>query len=63
MSAFSGVKVFSATMMRDRDVLGERITEWQAAHPSYRIVDMVVTQSSDSEYHCVAITVFYSGAA
>lgn len=56
---FNGVKVFSATMFADRERLGEKITAWIAAHPRYRIVEIVVTQSSDSSFHCVSITVFY----
>ena len=56
---FNGVKVFSATQYNDRAVLGERVTEWLAAHPSYQLADIVVTQSSDHAFHCVAITVFY----
>ena len=31
--AFSTVKVFSCTMGRDREQLGERITEWLKRHP------------------------------
>jgi hypothetical protein len=54
-----GVKVFSATKARDREVLGETITEWLRTHPEYEILDKIVTQSSDSEFHCLAITVFY----
>lgn len=54
-----GIKVFSATKARDREVLGEAITEWIRAHPEYEIFDKIVTQSSDAEFHCLAITVFY----
>lgn len=57
---FNGVKVFSATMLRDRDQLGERVTDWIRSHPSFSIEDVVVTQSSDDQYHCLAITVFYT---
>lgn len=56
---FNGVKVFSATMVADRDQLGEKITAWLANHPSCQVTDMVVTQSSDEAFHCLAITVFY----
>ncbi len=56
---FNGVKVFSATMAQDRDQLGEKVTAWLRANPQYKIVDTVVTQSSDEAFHCVAITVFY----
>jgi hypothetical protein len=54
-----GVKVFSATKARDRDVLGEVITDWIRAHASYEIIDKIVTQSSDAEFHCLAITLIY----
>ena len=56
---FNGVKVFSATMFAARDQLGETVTAWLAAHPQLVVTDFVVTQSSDSQFHCVAITVFY----
>ena len=57
--AFNGVKVFSATMVADRGVLGERASAWIAQNPTYSVVDMTVTQSSDSSFHCIAITIFY----
>jgi hypothetical protein len=56
---FNGVKVFSATMVADRDQLGEKVTAWIAAHPEKKVTDLVVTQSSDEAFHCIAITVFY----
>ena len=56
---FNGVKVFSATMAQERDQLGEKITQWLAAHPGVEIVDKIVTQSSDEAFHCLAITLFY----
>lgn len=52
------VKVFAATMARDRGRLGEVVTEWLADHPDVRIIDKIVTQSSDSEFHCLSITLF-----
>jgi hypothetical protein len=54
-----GVKVFSATKARDRDLLGETITDWIRTHPDVEVFDKIVTQSSDAEFHCLAITVFY----
>jgi hypothetical protein len=57
--SFNGVKVFSATMVADRERLGEKITEWLKAHPHIDVRDMVVTQSSDEAFHCLAITVFF----
>ncbi|HNN92522.1 hypothetical protein [Haliangium sp. UPWRP_2] len=57
--AFNGVKVFSATKAREREDLGEIITRWLRANQGIRIVDKVVTQSSDREFHCLTITLFY----
>jgi folate-dependent tRNA-U54 methylase TrmFO/GidA len=59
MPSFSGVKVFSTTLARDRDGLSERITGWLREHPEVEIVDKVVTQSSDKEFHCLSIIFFY----
>lgn len=56
---FNGVKVFSATMFAPREQLGETVTQWMAANPQLTVTEFVVTQSSDSQFHCVAITVFY----
>lgn len=55
----NGLKVFSATKAIDRDRLGEAVTDWMRAHPDYVLEDVVITQSSDSEFHCLAITVLY----
>jgi len=54
-----GVKVFSATKFRDRQGLGEQITDWIRTNPEVEVVDKVVTQSSDAEFHCLTITLFY----
>ena len=56
---FNGVKVFSATMAQERDQLGEKLTAWLRDRPHLKVVDTVVTQSSDEAFHCLAITVFY----
>lgn len=56
---FNGVKVFSATMVSEREKLGEKVTEWLQANPRIEVRDMVVTQSSDEAFHCLAITVFF----
>jgi hypothetical protein len=56
---FNGVKVFSATMAHDREVLGEKLTVWMRENPQKEVVDTVVTQSSDEAFHCIAITVFF----
>jgi hypothetical protein len=56
---FNGVKVFSATMVADREQLGEKVTSWLAGNPNKKLTDIVITQSSDEAFHCIAITVFY----
>lgn len=58
-TAFNGVKIFSATMFADRERLGDKVTDWIAQHSRFRLVDIVVTQSSDASFHCIAITLFY----
>lgn len=55
----SGVKVFSATKAKERASLGESITQWIRGNPNMEIIDKIVTQSSDSEFHCLTITLFY----
>ena len=60
---FTGVKVFSATKAKDREELGEAITRWIRANPDVRVLDKIVTQSSDSEFHCLSITLFFQIAA
>jgi folate-dependent tRNA-U54 methylase TrmFO/GidA len=59
MASFTGVKVFTTTLARDREVMGEHISRWLAEHPDVEIVDREVTQSSDKEFHCLSITLFY----
>jgi hypothetical protein len=54
-----GAKVFTATKAKDREELGEVLTRWIRANPQAKILDKIVTQSSDSEFHCLSITVFY----
>lgn len=56
---FDGVKVFSATMVADRLRLGEHVTEWIQTHPQCELTEIVVTQSSDAAFHCIAIIVFF----
>ncbi len=57
--SFTGVKVFSATKAREREELGETITRWLRSNADLEIVDRVVTQSSDNEFHCLTIVIFY----
>jgi hypothetical protein len=59
----TGVKVFSATKAKERELLGEIITDWIRSHQDVDIIDKIVTQSSDSEFHCLTITLFYKHKA
>ena len=58
-SAFRAVKTFCATKAADRDQLGERVTEWLREHSGIEIVDKVVVQSSDNQFHCISVVLFY----
>lgn len=46
-------------MFQDRERLGDKVSDWIASHPETKIADVVVTQSSDAAFHCIAISVFY----
>ena len=56
---FTGMKVFSTTLARDREHMGDNITRWVQENQQLEIVDKTVTQSSDAEFHCLTITLFY----
>lgn len=55
---FDGVQVFSATKYRERAELGEVITDW-LQDADVEPVDVDVTQSSDDDYHCLTVVVWY----
>ncbi len=56
---FTGVKVFSATKAKDREELGEGVTRWLRSNADLEVVDRVVSQSSDNEFHCLCIILFF----
>ncbi len=56
---FTGAKVFSATKAREREELGDTVTRWMRSNADLEIVDRVVTQSSDDEFHCLTIILFF----
>ncbi len=56
---FQEAKVFSATKAREREELGDALSRWMKQNPDVQVVDKVVTQSSDNEFHCLSITVFF----
>ena len=60
---FDGAKVFSATKAREREELGETVTSWIRKHPEVLIINKKITQSSDSEFHCLTVVLFYRDAS
>ncbi len=59
VQSFNGVKVFSTTLARDREVMGETISRWLRENPRVEVVDRAVALSSDREFHCLSIVLFY----
>ena len=59
MGGYKGAKVFSATKALEREALGTKLSRWIADNPEFEIVDTVVRQSSDEQFHCLTIIVFY----
>jgi hypothetical protein len=57
---FTGVKVFSATKAKEREELGENVTRWIRSNADLEIVDKIVAQSSDNEFHCYSLVIFYN---
>lgn len=57
---FTGVKVFSATKAKEREELGENVSRWLKSNADLEIVDKVCAQSSDSEFHCLSLIIFYN---
>lgn len=60
MSKFNGLKVFWATMKKEREDLSDLVTSWIRSHPSYEITELRTMQSSDQEFHCITIIVLYN---
>lgn len=55
-----GIKIFSSTTPDKRNTLGETATAWLTEQRGRIVIDgFKVMQSSDAEYHCVSILVFY----
>ena len=63
MSVFNGVKVFAATMVAQRQELGDVVTRWleeaRRTRPGFELVDMKISQSSDEAFHCISVCIFY----
>jgi hypothetical protein len=58
---YDGVKVFSTTHNRERETLGERVTEWTSWQREVEVIAMTSLQSSGASYHCFSIVVFFKG--
>lgn len=58
--AISGVKVFSATMVQEREQLGDKVSAWLQEHPEIELTEVVVTQSSDEAFHCLTLTIMFA---
>lgn len=53
------IKVFSSTMQKDRDSLGEKVTDWlRGASSRLDITEIRTLQSSDNEFHCLTMIIF-----
>jgi hypothetical protein len=59
---YDGLKVFSVTKAAQRLRLGEEITAWLRSHPECVPVCALVRQSSDAEFHCLSILIFWRWA-
>ena len=57
---YDSVKVFTATKAKEREALGEVMTAWlRRMEGEVEVVDTKVIQSSDQQFHCLTIVVFY----
>jgi hypothetical protein len=57
---YHAVKVFTATKAREREALGEVMTAWLCRmEGEIEIVETRTLQSSDQQFHCLTLIVFY----
>ena len=60
MSTYNAVKVFTATKAKEREALGEVMSAWlKRMEGEIEVIDTKVIQSSDQQFHCLTIVVFY----
>ena len=59
MTPFTGCKIFSATLARDREAMSDTINRWLAGNPELEVVDKQVLLSSDRQFHCLTLVFFY----
>jgi hypothetical protein len=60
---YTGVKLFCATKAKEREAMGDFVTMWLRSNLQFEIVGKVVRQSSDAEFHCFTIILFYRDEA
>jgi len=58
INGYSATKVFTATKAREREGLGEAVTEWLLRNQALEVVDTAIKQSSDEAFHCLSIVLF-----
>ena len=57
---YNAVKVFTATKAKEREALGEVMTAWLRRNEgNIEVLNTEVRQSSDQQFHCLTIVVFY----
>lgn len=61
-NSISTVKTFSATMAKDRALLGERVTAWLSERPELEVLRTIVKQSSDRKFHCISVVLICGGS-
>ncbi len=49
------IEVFSETMMKGHEHLGQKVSEWLRAHPDFEMTELRSMQSSDNQFHCVTL--------
>ncbi len=56
---FDGMVIFSASKHSDREKMGADVTTWRRHNTGVTIVEVRTMQSSDNEFHCVTVVIFY----
>jgi len=62
VESFTTCKVFSTTLARDREAMSDTINRWLKEHADLEVVDKVVALSSDRQFHCLSIVLFFRPA-
>jgi hypothetical protein len=61
INGYTVVKVISASKWEARERLGETVTAWLSAHPELEVIETLILQSSDTQYHCLSCILFATG--